>query len=429
MMHSANYVHSWRRWLFGGYALVVVVMVVVWCYSIMVPIQSLIEQRITEGLVSVANATAVALQARDVPASEVLDRIAASDDLRLTLIDASGIVLAESADDGTSMQNHANRPEVAEALEGRQGIDKRVSKTDGIEYLYVTVPCTYDGKPAVVRVSRTMDQVNALTGAYLWTSLGLLFAALVMAVAVAGFASRRAGAPVRRLEHMRTDFVANASHELKTPVAGIRLLADSISQASQDGDMRIVSLLSERLDSESARLQRLVGDLMDLSRLENGGRTPAASVGCDVGAIVATSVEAHRPRAEAKGIALTLHDDVGLGSRVAMTATDALLVCDNLLSNALTYTEEGSVDVTLARDSSGFATLSVVDTGIGIEYAEQERVFERFYRVDTARSRENGGTGLGLSLVRHAVRRAQGTVELRSKPGVGSSFIVRLPLA
>ena len=429
MTHVVSHVHGWRRWLFGGYALVVAVFVAVWCYSIMVPIHNLIEQRIKDGLVSVANATVVALQASNTPSSEVLRRIATSDDLRLTLIDDEGNVLAESTDDDASMQNHANRPEVAAALAGQQGFDKRVSTTDGIEYLYVTVPCVHEGQPAVVRVSRPMEQVDKLTRTYLWTSMGLLATALVTALVAAWFASRRAGEPVRRLEHMRTDFVANASHELKTPVAGIRLLADSIAQASADGDMAMVSALGERLNGESARLQRLVGDLMDLSRLENVERAPAAVAACDIGAVVATSVESHRVRAEEKGIALTLRDAVEPGRRAAISATDAALVCDNLLSNALAYTERGSVDVALAYEDSGAVVLTVCDTGIGIAYAEQERVFERFYRVDTTRSRESGGTGLGLSLVRHAVERAGGSIELRSEPGSGSTFIVRVPLA
>lgn len=427
MRRESIHVHGWRRWMLGGYVLVTSVLVAVWGFSINVPIRSLIEERLQEGLVAVANATAVALQSSEVSATEVLKRIAASDDLRLTLISSDGTVLAESAEEGSSMENHADRPEVVAALRGETGFDRRVSETDGVEYLYVTVPCTIEGDRAVVRVSRTMAQVNLLITNYLWISMGLLVAAVVVAALAAGFASRRAGVPVRHLESVRTDFVANASHELKTPVAGIRLLADSISQASQDEDVAMVAVLAERLDGESARLQRLVGDLMDLSRLEDTGRAPAAGVGCDLSVVVTTSVEAHRARAERAGLELIMRDELG-GQRVAVSPTDASLVCDNLLNNAITYTESGSVDVSL-RAENGMAVLTVRDTGIGIAYSEQERVFERFYRVDTARSRESGGTGLGLSLVRHAAERAGGTVELTSELGRGSTFEVRLPLA
>jgi two-component system sensor histidine kinase SenX3 len=163
---------------------------------------------------------------------------------------------------------------------------------------------------------------------------------------------------------------------------------------------------------------------MDLSRLEDRDRVPTASTMCDLGAIVVTSVETHRARAEASGLLLTLHDSLLPGTHVAISATDATLVCDNLVSNALAYTERGSVDISLTPDGD-HVVLKVSDTGIGISYADQERVFERFYRVDMARSRESGGTGLGLSLVRHAVERAHGTVELASEPGEGSTFTVR----
>ena len=189
----------------------------------------------------------------------------------------------------------------------------------------------------------------------------------------------------------------------------------------------MVKLLSERLGKESERLQSLMGDLMDLSRIEDRERASAAGAGCDFGSVVMTSVEAHRAKAEGEGIELTLHDRLPVGARATISATDATLVCDNLISNALAYTEEGSVRVTLAQEGY-FAVLEVEDTGIGIAYADQERVFERFYRVDTARSRESGGTGLGLSLVRHAVSRAGGTIKLASEPEKGSIFTVRLPL-
>lgn len=424
-MTDSGRVHGWRRWVFGGYVLVAAVLVAVWGYSIIVPIGSLIEQRMQEGMVSVANAAAVALQTSDLPASDVLERIAVTDDLRLTLIASDGTVLAESIEDDVGMQNHANRPEVADALAGGEGSDRRVSETDGIEYLYVAVSCTYQDELAVVRVSRMMEQVNALKTSYLWMSLGLLAFALIVALAAAWFSFRRARDPVRKLESVRTDFVANASHELKTPVAGIRLLADSMGQAAADKDLNMVEALCGRLESESERLQSLVGDLMDLSRLEDRGRAPAAGVACDIGSVVATSVEAHRGRAEEAGLRLALYDELPSGTHAAISATDATLVCDNLITNALTYTEEGSVDVSIVV-KGGDVVLSVRDTGIGIAYADQERVFERFYRVDTARSRESGGTGLGLSLVRHAVERANGAVELESEPGHGSTFTVTL---
>lgn len=127
----------------------------------------------------------------------------------------SRLSAAESIKSDGPMENHADLVEVRDALAGGVGIDQRESETDGVDYLYVAVPCTYQGELAVVRVSRTMERVNKLMSNYLWVSVGLLVAALVVALITAWLVSRRAVAPVQRLEQVRTDFVANASHELK----------------------------------------------------------------------------------------------------------------------------------------------------------------------------------------------------------------------
>jgi len=168
---------------------------------------------------------------------------------------------------------------------------------------------------------------------------------------------------------------------------------------------------------------------MDLSRLEDEGRRSRAADTCDLAGIVATAVESRLPNVREHGLTLEL-DESGwkAGDRARISAADAALVVDNLIDNAVAYTEEGSVRVRLATEG-GRAVLSVADTGIGIPARDQERIFERFYRVDKARSREEGGTGLGLALVRHAVDRAEGTISVESELGHGSTFTVRLPLA
>jgi signal transduction histidine kinase len=140
------------------------------------------------------------------------------------------------------------------------------------------------------------------------------------------------------------------------------------------------------------------------------------------------SYAAHLSRAEARGIGLELRDLLpeGQSCRVTLSATDATLIVNNLIDNAIAYTDEGSVTLRVSV-KDGRAMFVVADTGISIPPVDQERVFERFYRVDTARSRASGGTGLGLALVRHAVERGGGTIELSSQVGVGSTFVVTLP--
>lgn len=418
---------GWRTTLLRGYAIVVVLVAAVWAFSLAGPMSTALEESQREGLVLVARSTGVALVTSELPAEQVVAQVAENDDLRLTLVSQSGEVLAEST--GAGMTNHATRPEVISALAGEVGYDRRVSETDGIEYLYVAVPCEYDGTPCVLRVSKPVSQEHEALSRLRWTSVLLLVASTLLAAGTALVMATRAAEPVDRLERIRTDFVANASHELKTPVAGIRLLAESIDAASGEGDLESTQAFAGRLSKEVVRLQSLVTDLMDLSRLENDGAPQRVAATCDPAAIIATAVESRLPNVRDHGLSLEV-DESGWnpGDRVRMSPADAALVIDNLLDNAIAYTEEGVISVRLAKEGDD-ATLAVSDTGIGIPAKDQERIFERFYRVDKARSREEGGTGLGLALVRHAVERSGGIISLESELGKGSTFTVILPLA
>jgi two-component system sensor histidine kinase SenX3 len=226
----------------------------------------------------------------------------------------------------------------------------------------------------------------------------------------------------RRGDRIRRDFVANASHELKTPVSSIAALAEALREAAgrdRPAMERFVTLLEE----ESRRLARLVDDLLDLSRLE--GELPSF-VPVDLGRVVTEETERLRPLANATGLRLTLlpAEDV----KVSGSEGDLGLLVHNLLDNAIHYTPEGG-DIRVALEADDVATLTISDTGIGIASRDLDRVFERFYRADPARSRETGGTGLGLSIVKHVAEAHGGDVEVQSVLGAGSTFTVRLPLA
>lgn len=230
-----------------------------------------------------------------------------------------------------------------------------------------------------------------------------------------------------RLDRVRRDFVANASHELKTPAAGIRLLAQAAESAAADGDSEQALAFTRQIEAETERLQQLVNDLLDLSRLESAPRTDALA---DVREAVERAVISHRASAERKGLTLRVHADAVRGGDVFVCAdpTDLAIALDNLLDNAIAYTDEGAVDLTVdvERDEVVF---TVSDTGPGIAPEHHQRIFERFYRVDKGRSREMGGTGLGLALVRHVAERNGGSITLASEVGKGSSFTLRLPRA
>lgn len=230
---------------------------------------------------------------------------------------------------------------------------------------------------------------------------------------------------MRRLAAVRRDFVVNASHELKTPVAGIQALAESLALALAHDPQRATRMVG-RIELEAARLASLVRDLLDLARLEETD-TPNDRRRVDVVPVIIGQIE--RLHGPAIDVAVTVTADLPDRAVIVAVAEDVRSIVSNLLENAIRYNRRGgSVDVALTR-GDGHVELVVSDTGDGIAPQERERIFERFYRVDKARSRAAGGTGLGLALVRHATQRLGGTVMLDSELGVGSTFRVRLPVA
>ena len=228
---------------------------------------------------------------------------------------------------------------------------------------------------------------------------------------------------ITRTEAMRNDFVANVSHELKTPVGAISLLAEAISEAADDP--QAVVRFSTRMGKEARRLAALVQDIIELSRLQS---SDAISHGREfqLDSVISEAVDRNKLLADEKGISVSvggklpeaLHGDPDL----LMTALR------NLIDNAIRYSPPNTTVGVGVRQRDGFAQISVTDQGPGISAEDQERVFERFYRVDGARSRQTGGTGLGLSIVKHVLANHGGEVTLWSQPGQGSTFTLRLPM-
>lgn len=225
-----------------------------------------------------------------------------------------------------------------------------------------------------------------------------------------------------RLDQMRRDFVANTSHELKTPVGAVSLLAEAIDSAADDPDQ--VRIFAARISAEATRLAQLTGRIMSLSRLQaDDGIAEMSPVAIDE--VIATSIEAHVVQADSAGVRLTKGGD--RGTWVRGDAQILIEAVGNLIANAIVYSPRGSRVGVGVKAEEGVIEIAVSDQGIGISEADRERIFERFYRADEARSRRTGGTGLGLSIVKHATQRHGGEVRLWSRPGRGSTFTVRLP--
>ncbi|GAA3889635.1 ATP-binding protein [Saccharothrix violaceirubra] len=225
-----------------------------------------------------------------------------------------------------------------------------------------------------------------------------------------------------RLEATRRDFVANVSHELKTPVGALALLAEAVLDASDDQEE--VRRFSAKIMQEATRLGTLVTELIALSRLQGAEKLPELNR-VDVDVVISEALGRSRLAAEAVDIEITTDDPSGLG--VEGDRTLLVTALSNLLDNAVAYSPPGSPVSVSRREVAGFVEIAVTDRGIGIAEDQQTRVFERFYRVDKARSRANGGTGLGLAIVKHIAANHGGEVKLWSLPGTGSTFTLRIP--
>ncbi|GAA1786073.1 sensor histidine kinase [Agromyces lapidis] len=227
-----------------------------------------------------------------------------------------------------------------------------------------------------------------------------------------------------RLDEVRRDFVANISHELKTPIASVSLLAEALDQAADEPDQ--VRRFAGRLSVEASRLAHITSEVIELSRLQaRDALRPDVLV--DVDEIVAAAVDQNRVVAGGKRVDVAVK--AGTGARVYGDRALMIVAVHNLVANAIAYSNEGGrvgVGVKVEGDE---VEIAVTDQGIGIESDDLDRVFERFYRVDQARSRNTGGSGLGLSIVKHTVQNHGGDVRVWSQPGRGSTFMIKLPLA
>ncbi len=395
---------------------------------------------------------------------------------RITVMLPSGQVIGDSDEDPAKMENHASpsRPEMTAALRGETGTSVRHSATLDKNMMYLAVPIRREGK--MVGVLRTSLPVTAIEEALEGVHRRLALAGLAVGIVAAVFslwishrvskplAAMRQGAErfargelearvevpnteelaalaealnqmaaqlgerlnlIGRLEGIRRDFVANVSHELKTPITSIKGFVETLLEgaASKPEDARrFLGIIAKQAD----RLNAIIEDLLLLSRLEQENSKPSISVtDCRLKGVLQAAIQVCCLQAEEKGIAVALHCPDDLSARVNAPLIEQAVV--NLVDNALKYSEPGkSVEVKSGQTASE-TLITVTDHGCGIETEHLPRLFERFYRVDKARSRKLGGTGLGLAIVKHIVQAHQGRVEVESTPGVGSSFTLVLP--
>jgi two-component system sensor histidine kinase SenX3 len=227
-----------------------------------------------------------------------------------------------------------------------------------------------------------------------------------------------------RLDAVRRDFIANISHELKTPIGAVGLLAEALQAASSEPDQ--VRRFAKRLKKESERLARITQEIIELSRLQSADALTSAEL-VSIDQVIALAVDETRVAAESNAVKVVAGGDTG----AEVFGNESLLVTalHNLIANAIQYSPRGSRVGLGVRHGDGVIEIAITDQGVGIPEDELDRVFERFFRTDPARSRNTGGSGLGLSIVKHVVQNHGGDVRVWSQLGRGSTFTIRLPQA
>ena len=227
----------------------------------------------------------------------------------------------------------------------------------------------------------------------------------------------------QRIQDVRRDFVANVSHELKTPIGALLLLSEAVLGAKDDPEA--VAKFATRMQIESKRLTDLVQEIINLSRLQDSDPLSVPSE-LNVQDLVNEAIDQSQVGADNRKIKISTGD---IANGVVLGDRDQLIMAiQNLVENAVNYSPEGTQVTVSSIVKNGIITISITDQGIGIPENEKERIFERFYRVDPARSRESGGTGLGLSIVKHVATKHGGEVSVWSVENVGSTFSLKLPI-
>ena len=375
---------------------------------------------------------------------------------RITWIAADGKVLFDSQSDAAAMENHVDREEVAEALNVGEGFSERYSTTlSQTTYYYARM--LPDG--TVLRISATESSIFSMLFDMIWPLATVIAALVVGTFLLAKHIARKIVEPINELdlehpeqnetykevrpllqrlekqyeriaeevearEALRREFSANVSHELKTPLTSISGIAE-IMQSGMVG-AEDVPHFAGNIYKESQRLIALVGDIMKISQLDED-HVQLEEEPVNLAQIAAEELERARYAAEQRKIQLRLQVPREDGRQPVVTGVRQILqeMVFNLIDNAIKYNRDGGTVIVSAGYLGGQIALSVEDTGIGIPEEDQERVFERFYRVDKSHSKAIGGTGLGLSIVKHGALYHKATVELESKEGSGTKITIR----
>ena len=376
----------------------------------------------------------------------------ADEDMRITIISASGDVVYDSKADATDMANHENRPEIEEAFMSGEGEDVRTSETLNKNTFYYAILLD-DGY--VLRTSKESSSIWIVFANGLPVLLAIILLLVIATIFVTDYLTRSIVKPIELMardiskvdetkcykemqpfintikrQHedilqnaqMRQEFTANVSHELKTPLTSISGYSELIENGmAAEEDIR---RFAHEIHRNSNRLLTLINDIIRLSELDVSENDTSMEP-VDLYTIAQTAVDMQQMNAEKHNISLSM-----TGSPALINANKMMMeeLVYNLTDNAIRYNNENGSVICKVEKLNDAVILLVKDTGIGIPKEHQERIFERFYRVDKSRSKLTGGTGLGLAIVKHIVAQHDAEIEVDSEPGVGTEIKVIFPV-
>lgn len=371
-----------------------------------------------------------------------------TESLRITLVAEDGTVLFDTDADSAVMENHMDRPEIQMAFASGEASESRVSETMSKTLFYYAVRLDNN---TVMRVSRVADSFVAVLKNMMPSVAGVCVILFLLCILMSGYVTKSLIDPIEKMaenltdpklevpykelapfaakirqQHedilksarMRQEFTANVSHELKTPLTAISGYAELIEHGMADKET--AGRFAGEIHKNASRLLYLINDIIQLSQLDDG-KKPMEYVELELYSLAKECVDMLELNAQKQQV--TMHVE---GEETRITADRQLIeeLIFNLCDNAIRYNNKGGlVTVTVGRED-GHAFLCVKDTGIGISRENQQRVFERFYRVDKSRSKATGGTGLGLAIVKHIVSQHGARISIISEEGEGTEIRV-----
>lgn len=373
------------------------------------------------------------------------------DNMRITLLDKEGNVIYDTDADASVLDNHAGRPEIAAAYEHGEGEAIRMSDTLSENTFYYAI-CLNDG--GILRVAKEARSIFSVLGSMVPSLIVITFTLTILCAVLARFLTKSLLRPIedmaKDIEHMdevktyselepfintinsqhediiksaklRQEFTANVSHELKTPLTAISGYSELIENgmANEEDTLRF----AKEIHRNSTRLLTLINDILRLSELDSGiQERPFEDL--DLYEAASNCVSMLQFNAEKHNVTLNLY-----GQRTLIQGDPQMLeeILYNLCDNAIRYNVDGGkVDISI-KENEEHVILMVQDTGIGISEKDQQRIFERFYRVDKSRSKKTGGTGLGLAIVKHIAEQMNAKLQLDSTLGKGTTITIFFP--